>query len=82
MENATLAAWLIKHTTVTDQPIVAGEAEEGPGQWMCTSLDNVCPMLNYVYNQSKSHKQFKQLKMIRKQRALLKVWLFVREGCA
>ena len=65
MENVTLAAWLIGHTTVTDRPIVAGEAEGGPGQWMCTSLDNVCLVLNCVYNSSKIHKQFKQAKMMR-----------------
>ena len=46
VENATQAAWLIEHTTVTDRPIVAGEEEEARGHWMCTSLDNVCLMLN------------------------------------
>lgn len=41
-ESVTQVAWLIEHTTVTVQPIGAGKEEEDHGQWMCTSLENVC----------------------------------------
>ena len=48
MENASQAAWRIVLTTDTDRPIAAGTVEEEHGQWMCTSLEDVCILNNYA----------------------------------
>ena len=41
-ESASQAAWRIEHTIVTDQPIGADAVLEDHGQWMYTSLEDVC----------------------------------------
>ena len=42
MENVTQALQHLERTIDMDQPIDADAVLEDHGQWMCTSLENVC----------------------------------------